>query len=283
MGDGPWAWRRARYTLLDGALDEGTTLYSHSSISKLRSLGTAMRTQDGSQVSFDFDNSPPLQLSLGATFEEAGVGSQLWEASIALALFQRSHILPLPQSARVLELGCGLGLPSLDMARWQGERVPSRVLLTDSRSRLIDLANENAATMRNTMPWATEVQTTQLDWNTHDEAHQPLNADVIIGSDICYEPASVPPLASFLERFAAPLTIIIGPTGRPSMKMLREMLCDSPMLSVEEKRLTLVSEDADKPRAPEEEEEEDHMMRSSGVYSLVIVRPAAQAPAAAMA
>ena len=96
MGDGPWAWRRARYTLLDGALDEGTTVYSLTSINKLRSLGTAMRTQVGSQVSFEFDDSPPLELSLGATFEEAGVGAQLWEASIALALFHRSEIAPLP-------------------------------------------------------------------------------------------------------------------------------------------------------------------------------------------
>ena len=215
MGDGPWAWRRARYTLLDGALDEGTTIYSLSSINKLRSLGTAMRTQerDSSRVSFEFDNSPPLELSLGATFEEAGVGAQLWEASIALALFHRSEIAPLPASARVLELGCGLGLPSLDMARWTGERVPSRVLLTDSRARLTELAEANAATMRASMPWASEVVTSQLDWNTHDEAEQPLAADVIIGSDICYEPAFVPPLAHFLERLSAPLTIIIGPTG----------------------------------------------------------------------
>ena len=127
-GDGPWKWRRTRYMLLDGALDEGQTSYPLSAISKLRQVGSAMRTQDGEVLTFEFGQQrgvneseisapAPLQLRLGATFEEAGVGSQLWDASIALTLVRRSRLVPLPEKARFVELGCGLALPSLDLAR----------------------------------------------------------------------------------------------------------------------------------------------------------------------
>ena len=59
--DGPWAWRRTRYELLDGELDQATTSYKLSSIRKLRSLGSVMRTQDGNAVTFEFDAAEPLR------------------------------------------------------------------------------------------------------------------------------------------------------------------------------------------------------------------------------
>ena len=87
-GNGPWAWSRTRYELVDAALDETVTTYPLSEINAHPRLGHVMRSQTGEHVTFDFGDTP-LELHLGATHEEAGVGSQLWDASVALSLFLR--------------------------------------------------------------------------------------------------------------------------------------------------------------------------------------------------
>ena len=96
-----------------------------------------MRSQTGEHVTFDFGDTP-LELHLGATHEEAGVGSQLWDASVALSLFLRSGHLSLSPSSRVVELGAGIGLPSLDLARRPDH--PAHITLTDARQKLLSLA-----------------------------------------------------------------------------------------------------------------------------------------------
>ena len=93
-GNGPWAWSRTRYELVDAALDETVTTYPLSEINAHPRLGHVMRSQTGEHVTFDFGDTP-LELHLGATHEEAGVGSQLWDASVALSLFLRSGHLSL--------------------------------------------------------------------------------------------------------------------------------------------------------------------------------------------
>ena len=93
--------------------------------------------------------------------------------------------------------------------------------------------------------------------------------DVAIGSDICYEEACVGPLAALLERLAAPLTLLIGPVGRPSYSLLRDRLMESPKLHTEERILSLVCANLDAPAgAP---------AHSAGVHRLLIVRRDAEA------
>ena len=71
-GNGPWAWSRTRYELVDAALDETVTTYPLSEINAHPRLGHVMRSQTGEHVTFDFGDAP-LELHLGATHEEAGV------------------------------------------------------------------------------------------------------------------------------------------------------------------------------------------------------------------
>ena len=121
-GDGPWAWTKARYTLLDGALDDKVTSYRASALSHLNTLGTAIRTQmhDDNSVAFEFDDDGdvgPLTLSL-ASYDDAGVGGHVWDAGVALAILSKGSE-PFASSAlanghsKVLELGAGLGLPGI--------------------------------------------------------------------------------------------------------------------------------------------------------------------------
>ena len=183
------------------------------------------------------------------------------------------------------------------------------MLLTDARSKLLSLAEANAQAVRRRQPFATEVHVAKLDWTDEADlsgatggnlcdgdvrtpdagattAAAACHADVVLGSDISYTPESVGPLAALLERLAAPLTLIIGPAGRPSMRALYERLAASAVVAVEERKLTLVSANADDadtrraaaaaPAAAEEDAEDDTAtMRSCGVHSLLIVRPRA--------
>jgi hypothetical protein len=157
-GIGPWAWRVARYDLLEGRLDihEQSTTYSADSVRRLRKLGSVWRTQSlehtgehpdlQQSMTFNFDRNGselPLELAL-TTHDQAGVGSQVWESAIVQALFQRSELAPLlPPNARILELGAGVGLPGFDMARRS-----SSVTLTDSEPRILEMLRSNELSTR---------------------------------------------------------------------------------------------------------------------------------------
>ena len=265
-GNGPWAWSRTRYELVDAALDETVTTYPLSEINAHPRLGHVMRSQTGEHVTFDFGDAP-LELHLGATHEEAGVGSQLWDASVALSLFLRSGHLSLSPSSRVVELGAGIGLPSLDLARRPDH--PAHITLTDARSKLLSLALNNIDALRQNHASVTaKLDVAPLQWGDapgdNDVSALAGGVDVAIGSDICYEEACVGPLAALLERLAAPLTLLIGPVGRSSYALLRQRLKASSMLRTEERLLSLVCNNAD-----------DHQpatVHSAGVHSLLIVR-----------
>lgn len=63
---------------------------------------------------------------------------------------------------------------------------------------------------------------------------------------MCYEESSVSPLVDLLTaQLRAPLSIIVGPETRPSLRALGSALEAVPGVSVEQRRLSLVSSDAD--------------------------------------
>lgn len=276
-GDGPWAWVRTKFGLLDGPLDTKTTMHSWDAISKLRELGSTIRTQHNETChTFNMDDDAAMELRLPSNYDD-GVGSRVWEASIALALFQRSSASPpIAAGARVLELGAGIGLPGLDLAR---RPAVTSVMLTDSRARLLELGRSNAAAISKLQashkrPWA-HVQFERLAWGgeTRDrgdlEGWRGTNYDLVLGSDICYEPDAVPPLVDFLVELAAPLTMLIAPASRPSWRLLRDELVASARFDVEERLLSLVCTNVDDAQAAEPQAS----VHSGGVHSLLIVRP----------
>jgi predicted nicotinamide N-methyase len=119
--------------------------------------------------------------------------AELWPASIALAA-----ALPDVAGLRVVELGCGLGVPSL-LAAARGAEVTA----TDWATAAVDLLRENAA--RNGLELRIEVRDWREPW---DERF-----DLALAADVLYEQRNVEPLLERLRELAP--KALVGLAGRP--------------------------------------------------------------------
>jgi len=119
--------------------------------------------------------------------------AELWPAGLALA-----HALPGDlEGVHVVELGCGLGVPSL-VAAARGARVTALDWAPDA----VALLRENAA--RNHLA----LDAVQADWRTFDGSF-----DLALAADVLYEGRNVEPLAGLLSRIAP--EALVGLAGRP--------------------------------------------------------------------
>jgi len=112
--------------------------------------------------------------------------AHLWVGALALARFvAESGDLG---GVRVLDLGCGLGLPGLVAAARGAE-----VCFADREAAALDFVRSSAKLNR----FDERVECVQLDFT-----REPLDGDfdIILGAEVVYEPASYLPLADFLER-----------------------------------------------------------------------------------
>jgi predicted nicotinamide N-methyase len=126
--------------------------------------------------------------------------SVLWRGGVALA--RELDGVPL-RSRRVVELGCGLGVPSIAAAR-----AGAVVLATDACSEALTLVARNAHEN------GVSLETATLDWAEAEELVRRAPFDLVLGADILYERASVAPLLSLLPRLA-PDAWLADP-GRPA-------------------------------------------------------------------
>ena len=128
--------------------------------------------------------------------------AELWPSGVALARAVAARAL---RGRRVVELGCGLGLPSIAAALAGG-----RVLATDWSEQAVDRAADNAR--RN----GAAIDTFVCSW----AAPEPLVArgpwDLVLASDVLYESRDVEPLLAILPRLLAPNgEAWIAEPGRP--------------------------------------------------------------------
>ena len=93
----------------------------------------------------------------------------------------------------VLELGCGLGLPSIVAARAGG-----RVLATDWSAAALELLHDNAA--RNDVV----VETMRADWTRPDELLARGPFPLVLAADVLYERRNIPVLLDLLPQLVAP-------------------------------------------------------------------------------
>jgi predicted nicotinamide N-methyase len=104
---------------------------------------------------------------------------------------------------RVVELGCGLAIPSLAAARGGAD-----VLATDADPDALSLVARNAAI--NDL----RIHTATVDWNAPDELIARGPFDLVLAADVLYERQSVATLLSLLPRLA-PEAWVADP-GRPA-------------------------------------------------------------------
>ena len=114
--------------------------------------------------------------------------SVLWRSGVALARELDGVAL---RGRRVVELGCGLALPSLAAARAGAD-----VLATDSCPEALELVERNAHL--NDL----RVTTAESDWAEPGELLRRAPFDLALAADVLYEKASVAPLLSLLPRLA---------------------------------------------------------------------------------
>ena len=124
----------------------------------------------------------------------------LWRSGVALARELDGAVL---QGVRVVELGCGLAVPSLAAARAGAE-----VLATDASPEALELVDRNAREN------GVRVETAAVDWAEADALAARGPFDFVLAADVLYERASVAPLLSLLPRLA-PEAWIADP-GRPA-------------------------------------------------------------------
>lgn len=126
--------------------------------------------------------------------------SVLWRSGVALARELDGVAL---RGLRVVELGCGLALPSIAAAR-----AGAVVLATDECAEALTLVARNAELN------GVRVETAAIDWAEPDElvGHAPF--DVVLAADVLYERPSVALLLSLLPRLA-PQAWVADP-GRPA-------------------------------------------------------------------
>jgi predicted nicotinamide N-methyase len=132
--------------------------------------------------------------------------SILWRSGVALARELDDFE---PRGRRVVELGCGLGLPSIAAAR-----AGARVLATDIEQEPLELLRRNARENGVT------VETALVEWATADALVSRGPFDLVLAADVLYERSSVATLLSLLPRLA-PEALIAEP-GRPAAEPFLE-------------------------------------------------------------
>jgi predicted nicotinamide N-methyase len=119
--------------------------------------------------------------------------AELWPAGLALA----RALPPSLAGMSVVELGCGLGVPSL-VAAAKGARVTA----TDWAEHAIELLRENAD--RNGLV----LEASCTDWR-----HLRGSFDLVLAADVLYERRNVAPLLELLPRLAPEALVALA--GRP--------------------------------------------------------------------
>jgi predicted nicotinamide N-methyase len=130
--------------------------------------------------------------------------SVLWRSGMALA--RELDGLDLG-GRRVVELGCGLGLPSLAAAR-----AGATVLGTDADPDALELLDQNADLN------GVSLETARVDWRDPGGLVDRGPFDLVLAADVMYERESVPPLLALLPRLGTEMWIADpGRVGAPEL------------------------------------------------------------------
>jgi predicted nicotinamide N-methyase len=124
----------------------------------------------------------------------------LWRSGVALARELDGVAL---RGLRVVELGCGLAVPSLAAAR-----AGATVLATDACAEALTVVARNASAND------VRIETAIVDWTKPDVLVRRAPFDLVLAADVLYERASVAPLLSLLPRLGREAWL--ADPGRPA-------------------------------------------------------------------
>jgi len=113
--------------------------------------------------------------------------AKVWPSSIALLKVLQKHP-SLIKDKTVLELGAGIGLPSLMMAD-----ITKSIQISDYDNEAVSLLQKNIEHLQ-----LQNVEAMQLDWNAISDNMQP---EVILLSDVNYDPTQFETLTKLIEKF----------------------------------------------------------------------------------
>ena len=142
----------------------------------------------------------------------------LWPAARGLAEYlvqQRAHL----KGRRLIELGCGLGLPSIVAAK-----LGAKVLATDFHEDAGEWLRHNAELN------GVRLDYRRLDWSLYlgQRKPDPDAADWVIGSDLLYERRHIPDLAAAIAALAKPgARIAISDPGRDNLSLFTRVMAET--------------------------------------------------------
>jgi len=134
--------------------------------------------------------------------------SVMWRSGMTLAREVAEADLA---GRRVVELGCGLGVPSLVAARGGAD-----VLATDADEEALELLELNAREN------GLSVATACVDWAAADELVARGPFDLVLAADVLYERTSVSLLATLLPRLGG--EVWLADPGRPALDTFLEVV-----------------------------------------------------------
>ena len=155
--------------------------------------------------------------------------AKVWPSAIALVKVLQKHP-SLIRDKTVLELGAGIGLPSLLMAS-----EAKTIQVSDYDLEAVELLRKNIAHLQ-----LQNVQAMQLDWNNVPEN---MKAEVMILSDVNYDPTQFETLTKLIEKFIHQgCTIILSTPQRimasPFVLALSEFIITDYLEMVDENGVT---------------------------------------------
>jgi len=134
--------------------------------------------------------------------------AKVWPSAMAMAEYLQQHP-DIITGKKVLELAAGLGLPSIVAAHYA-----KTVCCSDYLQDAVDTARQNVLHNR-----LSNVDCRLYDWN---DLPDDLSADILLMSDVNYEPADFDQLTAMFERFLLSGTMIILTT--PGRIMAKEFV-----------------------------------------------------------
>ena len=132
--------------------------------------------------------------------------AELWPSGLALARHVAARDL---RGGRVLELGCGLGLPALAAGRRGAD-----VLATDWAEDAIELLRRNGERNR------VLVHVARVRWSEPEALLRAAPWDLVLGADLLYEARNADQLAELLPTLGG--EVLLAEPGRPHAKEFLE-------------------------------------------------------------